>query len=66
MMPDTTPTNDFKDTEIGPIPADWGIAELGEFCQCKGGYAFPHEYQGKLEGSRLYPFGRQTRRDKLS
>ncbi len=28
MMPDTTTTSDFKDTEIGPIPVDWEVAEL--------------------------------------
>jgi type I restriction enzyme S subunit len=30
MISDTTPTNDFKDTEIGPIPADWEVARLEE------------------------------------
>jgi hypothetical protein len=36
MMLDTTPTNDFKDTEIGPIPADWGGCEFGDICEPRG------------------------------
>jgi type I restriction enzyme S subunit len=37
MMPDTTPTNDFKDTEIGPIPADWDVVPITDVSKVAGG-----------------------------
>jgi type I restriction enzyme S subunit len=44
----------LQETEIGPLPAHWRVVRLGEVAAIRAGVAFPHEYQGSVEGS--YPF----------
>jgi len=44
----------LQETEIGPLPAHWRVVRLGEVAEIRAGVAFPHEYQGSVEGS--YPF----------
>jgi len=45
---------ELKETEIGPLPEEWRILKVGDYTNVRGGYGFPHRYQGNSEGS--YPF----------
>lgn len=47
-------SQDFKETEIGPIPKDWEVVRLGDIAHIRGGHSFPPSYQGKNIGD--YPF----------
>jgi len=49
MMPSNNLPDNFKETEIGPIPADWEIAPLGELCTVRGGKRLPkgHSFSEK-------------------
>jgi type I restriction enzyme S subunit len=42
----------FKDTEIGRIPEDWGISEVGEIIKHRKGYAFKFKWFQK-SGRRI-------------
>jgi len=33
MIPGNSFLDDFKETEIGPIPVDWDVVQLGKACQ---------------------------------
>jgi len=48
-MPSNNLPDNFKETEIGPIPADWEIAPLGELCTVRGGKRLPkgHSFSEK-------------------
>ncbi|MFB6186123.1 MAG: restriction endonuclease subunit S, partial [Halobacteriaceae archaeon] len=48
------PYNEFKESEIGQIPEDFQVIELGDICELTGGSSFPKEEQGKSSGD--YPF----------
>jgi hypothetical protein len=41
MMLDTIPTNDFKDTEIGPIPVDWRVVTFEQLATLQRGKDLP-------------------------
>jgi type I restriction enzyme S subunit len=45
---------EFKDTEIGRIPREWGVVGLGDIAEVESGFGFPREYQGRNTGK--YPF----------
>jgi type I restriction enzyme S subunit len=45
---------EFHETEIGRIPRDWMIDELGKVSDITSGFGFPIKYQGKQSGK--YPF----------
>lgn len=51
--PDGTPKGYLK-TELGDIPEDWEVVELGELGYCQSGIGFPLYLQGKSSGK--YPF----------
>lgn len=42
LRPDGTPKG-YKQTELGEIPEDWDVVELGSTCKVQGGYAFKSE-----------------------
>lgn len=44
----------YKQTEVGAIPEDWDVQNLGAFGKFKGGNGFPLRYQGHVFGD--YPF----------
>lgn len=44
----------FKQTDLGPIPADWEVKKLGECGTFIGGSVFPLSCQGEKSGD--YPF----------
>jgi len=44
----------FQGTEIGKIPKEWKVVELGKNASIVNGYTFPLEFQGKKSGK--YPF----------
>jgi len=48
------PCDGYKMTELGPLPQEWQVVRLEEVAEIRAGVAFPHEYQGSVEGS--YPF----------
>lgn len=41
-------------TELGPLPEKWDVRKVGEFATVRGGYGFPHTYQGRPRGE--FPF----------
>lgn len=43
-------TKDWKHTDIGDIPNDWAVKELGAFSTFLNGIGFPIMYQGKKNG----------------
>ena len=61
-----TPTVNFKDTPLGPLPEDWQVVRLGEVAEILMGQSPPSEtynsehrglpfLQGKAEFTALYP-----------
>jgi len=40
VSPQEAETVSLKETEIGPVPEDWEVARLGEYCNVFSGYAF--------------------------
>jgi type I restriction enzyme, S subunit len=44
----------YKQTEVGVIPEDWDVQNLGTFGKFRGGNGFPLRYQGHVFGD--YPF----------
>lgn len=44
--------SDLMSTEN--LPENWDTIRLGDYCHIRGGYGFPHRYQGHLKG--IYPF----------
>lgn len=44
----------YKQTEVGVIPEDWDVQNLGTFGKFKGGNGFPLRFQGHVFGD--YPF----------
>ena len=44
----------YKQTEVGVIPEDWDVQNLGTFGRFRGGNGFPLRYQGHVFGD--YPF----------
>jgi len=43
-----------KETEFGYQPTEWNQYNLGHIARVRGGYGFPHRYQGEKTGK--YPF----------
>lgn len=46
----------YRMTELGPLPEQWTVVPLGEIAEVRGGYGFPHRYQG--QGRGVYPFAK--------
>lgn len=44
----------YRMTELGRLPEEWEIVTVQSIAQVRGGYGFPHEYQGRTDGE--YPF----------
>jgi len=45
---------ELKETEAGLIPLEWEAVTIGEVAHVRGGYGFPHRYQGRTAGQ--FPF----------
>lgn len=52
-MKDMKINNNFKETEIGLLPAEWKVVQLGDLFHIKQGKAFSQKYR---EGKNLKPF----------
>jgi type I restriction enzyme S subunit len=45
---------ELKETEIGEVPEEWHMKAIEDIADVRGGYGFPHAYQGKQSGK--FPF----------
>lgn len=54
MIEQTDISEDYKATELGVLPNDWEITNLGDITKIRGGYGFSPDFQGNL--NEKYPF----------